>query len=101
MLWSIKRVSELIIERFSNNNKVADENPDQIKTAFDSSFWKCSQFLRSVIPLFQNQIAKGGPIYHYPEITRYLTIPEAIELVLQSSSISKGGEIFYSIWVNL
>ena len=54
----------------------------------------------SALPIFKQQIEDGGPVtVTNPEVTRYfMTIPEAVALILQSGGMGQGGEILSSIW---
>ncbi|MFZ1290129.1 MAG: nucleoside-diphosphate sugar epimerase/dehydratase [Melioribacteraceae bacterium] len=82
-----KRVAEMIVL------KSASENIKNFKAV---RFGNVLGSRGSVIKTFQRQLERGGPLtITHPEITRYfMTIPEAVQLVLQASVLGNGGEIF-------
>ena len=94
IMGASKRVAELI---FLHSQNIVFSNKEIYKTKFSIvRFGNVLGSSGSVVPLFNKQISKGGPItITDPEITRYfMTIEEATILVLEAASFSKGGELF-------
>ena len=114
IMGASKRLCEMVIqsmERISENNDfdslpllhdhkkdgLKEEKPKATKTKFVAvRFGNVLGSNGSVIPLFKKQIAEGGPVtVTHPDIIRYfMTISEAVSLVLQAGTYAKGGEIF-------
>ena len=83
-------MSEIYVQSLSEKNKLDDKILSIVRfgNVLDSS--------GSVVPLFREQIKKGGPItVTHKDVARYfMTISEASNLILQSSSLARGGEVF-------
>ena len=100
VMGATKRLAELIVIAFANNNNniiSTDEDLNEHKIKFSIvRFGNVLGSSGSVVPLFKKQIASGGPITLTDRnIIRYfMTVTEAAQLVIQATSMSKGGEIF-------
>ena len=99
IMGASKRLAELIFQAYASRDNLQEQNARYPKKYPKFSIVRFGNVLNSsgsVVPLFKKQIAEGGPITLTNEnVTRFfMTLPEAAQLVIQSTTLSRGGEVF-------
>ncbi|OHC19782.1 MAG: hypothetical protein A3J71_07760, partial [Pseudomonadales bacterium RIFCSPHIGHO2_02_FULL_60_43] len=102
VMGSTKRLAEMVLQALSRESAPVLFEDDKALRQLNKTRFTMVRFGNvlgssgSVIPLFHEQIRKGGPVtVTHPNITRYfMTIPEAAQLVIQAGAMGKGGDVF-------